>query len=160
MQWWAMWIKFIGVKNYYYYSYYFEWTKQNEWCDKESHIWWIFLIGPDYFFTENKYSWISHANLARCWSRSSIISSSTVFDLCSFCMSCDDSILNNNNYPWKSLNSIFIVKLNLLTISVTFSWFYKIKNIGDVAGWNRLKVLILVEISVQSSWKYYLITKL
>ena len=118
---------------------------------------------PDWswlLFTENKYSWISHANLTRCWSRSSIISSSTVFDLCSFCMSCDDSILNNNNYPWKSLNSIFIVKLNLLTISVTFSWFYKIKNIGDVAGWNRLKVLILVEISVQPSWKYYLITKL
>ena len=23
-------------------------------------------FGPDYFFTENRYSWINHANLARC----------------------------------------------------------------------------------------------
>ena len=26
----------------------------------------IFSVAPDYFFTESRYSWISHANLARC----------------------------------------------------------------------------------------------
>ena len=36
----------------------------------------------DYFFTKNRYSWISHANLAIWWWRSSKISWSTVVDLC------------------------------------------------------------------------------
>ena len=56
----------------------------NEWWDKESYLYWIFSVGPDYFFTKNRYSWISHANLAIWWWRSSKISSSTVVDLCLF----------------------------------------------------------------------------
>ena len=55
-----------------------------EWCDKESYFCWIFIIDPDYFFTGNIYSWISHANLARWWWRSSKISLRTVVDLAFF----------------------------------------------------------------------------
>ena len=54
----------------------------------------------DYFFTKNRYSWISHANLAIWWWRSSKISSSTAVDqLQQNCISCNDSVLNSN-YSW------------------------------------------------------------
>ena len=47
---------------------------ENEWCDKEFYLYWIFSVGPDYFFTKNRYSWISHANLAVWWWSSKISS--------------------------------------------------------------------------------------
>ena len=59
---------------------------------------WVFSIGPDYFFAKNRYSWISHANLAIWWWKSSKISSSTVVDQYFFCMSCKWFL--NSNYPW------------------------------------------------------------
>ena len=36
----------------------------DEWADKESYLYWIFSVGPDYCFTKYRYSWICHANLA------------------------------------------------------------------------------------------------
>ena len=83
------------------------WIKKTKWvnegCDKESYHYWIFSIGPDNFFTKHKYSWISHANLAVWWWRSSKISSSNVVDLCFF-FAChiNDSVLNNNYIPLNS----------------------------------------------------------
>ena len=76
----------------------------NEFCPMGSYAWGIPVFcsrneAPphlSYFFTENRYSWISHASLARCLWRSCKISSSTVVNLCSFCMPCYDSVLNNN----------------------------------------------------------------
>ena len=56
----------------------------NEWFDKEPYLYWIFSVGSDSVFTKNKYSWISHTNLAIWWWSSSKISSSAVADLCLF----------------------------------------------------------------------------
>ena len=42
-----------------------------------------FSVGPDYFFTKSRYSWISHANLAVWWSRSNKLFE----DICAFCSS-------------------------------------------------------------------------
>ena len=70
----------------------------NEWCDKEFYLYWVFSVGPDYFFAKNRYSWISHANLAIWWWKSSKISSITVVDQYFFCMSCKWFL--NSNYPW------------------------------------------------------------
>ena len=54
---------------------------------------WIFSVSLDYVFTKNRYSWISHANLAIWWWRSSKVSSRCVC----FCMSW---IILNSNYSW------------------------------------------------------------
>ena len=79
-------------------------------------------------FTKIRYSWISHANLARWW-RSSKISSSTVVDqLQQNCISRSDSVLNSN-YSWIFLSYKKNLIDDLLTISVTFTWFYKTGNI-------------------------------
>ena len=75
----------------------------------------------DYFFTKNRYSWISHANLAIWWWRPSKVSSRSVF-----LFACHVIILSNNY-------SIFLCYFSnkkkltddLLTISVTFTWFCK-----------------------------------
>ena len=77
------------------------WISKTEWMSDvtESYLYWVFSVGPDYFFTKNMYSWVSHANLAIWWWRSSEISSRTVVDLCLFFTSCNDSVLNSN-YPW------------------------------------------------------------
>ena len=99
----------------------------NEWWDKESYLYWIFSVGPDYFFTKNRYSWISHANLAIWWWRSSKVSSRSVF-----VFACHVIILNNN-YSWIFLcyfsNNKKKLTDDLLTISVSFTWFYKTENI-------------------------------
>ena len=82
----------------------------NKWCDKECYLHWIFSVGPDYFFTKNRYSWISHANLAIWWWRSSKVSSRSVF-----VFACHVIILNNN-YSWIFLCYFSNNKKNLLMI--------------------------------------------
>ena len=52
----------------------------SEWVMGQGVHLWIISVGPDDFFTKNRYSWISHANLAEWWWRSSKISSSAVID--------------------------------------------------------------------------------
>ena len=76
----------------------------------------------DYFFTKIRYSWISHANLAMWWWRSSKIFSSTVVDLCLFLhvMSWLEQLLLKKKERLTD---------DLLTLSVTFTWFYKTENI-------------------------------
>ena len=107
-----------------------------EWCDKESYFCWIFIIGPDYFFNGNRYSWLSHANLARWWWRSSKISLRTVVDL-AFSFACHVLILS---WITTTLASHWILLCyfsnqknlytdDLSTISGTFNWFFKIENI-------------------------------
>ena len=101
--------------------------------DKEYYLDWNFSVGPDYCFTKNRCSWISHANLARWWWRSSKISSSTVVDLCFFCMLCNDCL--EQQLPLEVTEffcgTLLIKQLtdDLLTTSVTFTWFYKTENI-------------------------------
>ena len=98
----------------------------NEWFDKESYLYWIFSVGSDSFFTKNKYSWISHANLAIWWWRSSKVSSRSVF-----VFACHVIILTTTPEFFFATLVIIIKKLtdDLLTISVTFTWFYKTENI-------------------------------
>ena len=47
-----------------------EWV--NEWWDKESYLYGIFSVGLDYFYTKNRYSWISHANLDIWWCKGQV----------------------------------------------------------------------------------------
>ena len=91
-----------------------------------------FSYGPDYFFTKNRYSWISHANLAMCWWKSSKISSSTVGDQLSK-IACHVMILSwTATTPEFFFAALVIIKKltdDLLPISATFTWFYKTENI-------------------------------
>ena len=81
----------------------------------------------DYFFsTKNRYSWMNHANLAIWWWRSSKVSSRSVF-----VFACHVIILTTTPEFFFATLVIIIKKLtdDLLTISVTFTWFYKTENI-------------------------------
>ena len=106
----------------------------NEWCDKESYLYLVFSVGADCFFTKNRYSWISHANLAIWWWRSSKVSSRSVF-----VFACHVIILNNN-YSWIFLCYFSNNKKNLLMIYSLYLQhlldFIKLKHC-DVADWNR-----------------------
>ena len=117
---------------------------------KSPYLYWIFSVGPDYFFTKNRYSWISHANLAIWWWRSSKVSSRSVF-----VFACHVIILNNN-YSW-----IFLCYFSN-NKKKTYWWFIGyICNIYLILeNWKHCDVAdmvlnILLEISVQPSWKYY-----
>ena len=82
----------------------------NEWCNKESYLYWIYSVAHDSFFTKNRYSWISHANLAIWWWKSSKVSSRSVFVfVCHL-------IILNNNYSWIFLCYFNNKKKNLLMI--------------------------------------------
>ena len=103
---------------------------------KSSYLCWISNVVPDYFLTENKYSWINHANLARWWWRLSKCSSST-----GAFFACQVMILSWKTITLKFFFATLVIKEkltnDLLTISVTFTQFYKIENI-DIADWNWL----------------------
>ena len=65
----------------------------------ESYLCWNFSVGPDYFFTKNRYSWISHANIAIWKWRTCKISSSTVVDLWLVLHAGDNTDQNGGRYP-------------------------------------------------------------
>ena len=77
----------------------------------------------EYFFIKNNYSWISHAKLTIWWWRSNKVSSRSVF-----VFACH-VIIRNNSYSWIFLCYFSNNFDDLLTISVTFTWFYKPENI-------------------------------
>ena len=67
--------------------------------------------------------------------------------------------LEHNNYPWILLcylsNKKKLAHVLLTIIFVTFTWFYKIENIVMQQIKIDFVFIILLQISVQPSWKYY-----
>ena len=112
----------------------------------------------DYFCTKS----ISHSDLAIWWWRSSKVSSRSVF-----VFPCHVIILNNN-YSWIFI--LFWKITDLLTIFVTFTWFYKAENIvmqqieidfgSHQTSWN-ISSAILKIFFILKAWLnfYYVITK-
>ena len=111
------------------------WIKKlNEWWDKESYHYWIFCIGPDYFFTKNRYSWFSHANLAIWWWSPSKISSS-IYSWSALVFAYHVMILSwRTTTPEFFFSCLVIIIKNLLMIY----WLYLIR--FDLNNWKHCDV--------------------